>query len=171
MYTHKNLLPTKVASKTSIKPELRSIAFYGDRTIATDSFRLLEVSASGAKHEPKLLPADAFKATTISKKTIKFDLDEIERTTGTTPNPHANYPDVDIIMKEDQDVEYATVKVNGKLLGELLVQMGKISKYGEVEMKVPINHAHKPVHLYNHDGNPNQDERQTAHGLMMPMNL
>ena len=170
MYNHNNLLPTKVANKNSIKPELCSLALYGNRTVATDSFRLLEVSATGEAHAPKIIYTDRIKATSIPKKTLKFDLAELEAATETVANPHNQYPDVDIILKEDTSIEYATVKVNAQLLGELLLAMSKIGKFGEVEMKVPVNQAYKPIHIYAHDSNPNMEERQTAHGLMMPMN-
>lgn len=170
MYNHHNLLTNKIASKSSIKPELSCIAFYGNRTVATDSFRLLEVSATGKKHEPKLLPARDIKANTIPKALVKFDLDVIEGVTNQTANSDWQFPEIDGLMKEDPNVEYATVRVNGQLLGELLTQMSKMNKFKAVDIKIPIGENHKPIHLYSNDGNKNEEERQTAHGLFMGMN-
>lgn len=172
MYNHNNLLPAKIASKSSIKPEMQSVAFYGNRTIATDTFRLLEVSTPfsdpAEAHAPAIIDSKLFKATTIPKKTLNFDLAEIEKATKTVANPNINYPDVDQIMSEKPDVEYASIKINGELLGELLVAMSKINKFGVVELKVPINQAYTPVHIYARtEDNKN---KQTAHGLCMPVN-
>lgn len=169
MYNLNNLLPVKVVSKNAIKPELCSLALYGNRTVGTDSWRLLEVSATGTPHEPRIVHGSFIKPSKFDKKVIKFEQDHIEATTGIVANPHCSYPDVDTILKEDTSIEYATVKVNAELLGGLLLAMSKIGKFGEVEMKVPLNQAYKPIHLYAHDGNVVQSERQTAHGLMMPM--
>ena len=170
MYNHNNLLPAKVTNKNAIKLELQSVAFYGNRTIGTDSFRLLEVSATGTPHEPRIIPAQFIKTSKFDKKVLQFNQEYIESITNIIANPHNQYPDVDKIMSEDKTIEYATVKVNAELLGELLLAMSKIGKFAEVEMKVPINQTYKPIHLYTHDSNPNQSERQTAHGLMMPLN-
>lgn len=169
MYTKHNLLPAKVVATDRIKPELASVAFYGNRTIATDTFRLLEVSATGDAHEPRIIFGDYIKVSKFDGKTIKFDLSHIESVLGQKAEATDRYPDIDRIMAEDTTIEYATVKVNARMLGDLLVQMSKLGKFAEVEMKVPVNQTYKPIHIYAHDSNPNQSERQTAHGLMMPM--
>jgi hypothetical protein len=166
MYNHNNLLPAKIASKSGIRAEFASIAFCGNRTIATDTFRLLEVSAEGEATAPAIIDAALFKATTIPKKTLKFELSEIEKATNTVANPHINYPDVDQIMGEKAGIEYASIKINGELLGELLVAMSKINKFGIVELKVPLNQAYTPVHIYART----EDLKQNAHGLCMPVN-
>ena len=175
MYNHNNLLPIKVSNPKSFHPASQMIAFYGNRTIATDTFRLLEVSADGEAHAPAIIDSKLFKATTIPKKTLSFDLAEIEAATGAIANPHFNYPDVDQIMSEKPDVEYASIKINGELLGELLVAMSKINKFEVVELKVPINAAYTPVHIYARTEESTYQEgikvpNQTAHGLCMPVN-
>lgn len=170
MYNIKNLAPLKVLSKTSTNLALTGIAFYGNRTVGTDSFRLLEVSARGEPHEPQIIDKSFIRTSMFDKKIINFDLDHIQNVTNTKPNPHIQYPNIDLILKEDSDIEYATVRVDAKMFGELLVAMSTIGKYGEVEIKVPINQKQKPIHIYAHDSNPNHTERQTAHGLMMPTN-
>lgn len=166
MYTHKNMLPIKIASKNSIKHELRSVAFYGDRTIATDSFRLLEVSATGDKHEVQVIEANVLKKVKKELKNYtKFQLPEIEVAVGVGGNPDVSYPDVDKIMQEKPDVQYASVKINGDLLGELLMVMSKMNRFGMVELKIPIDAQYTPVHIYASDS-----DGQKAHGLCMPIN-
>lgn len=44
IYNQNNLNVAKVASKTGINPELRAVAFFKDKTVATDRFRLIEMS-------------------------------------------------------------------------------------------------------------------------------
>ena len=46
IYNEHNLNVARVASKNGIKPELSSVFFTKDRTVATDSYRLLEVEVS-----------------------------------------------------------------------------------------------------------------------------
>lgn len=170
MYNLKNLLPIKVTAKKTFNPNFESIAFYGDRTVATDTYRLLEVSATGESHDAKIIPANQIKTTKLDKKIIKFDLKHIEAIANTPANPHTEYPNVDLVLKEDESIEYATIKVNGEMFGELLLAMSKMNNFKEVKIKVPINQTYKPIHVYASDNNPNQSQRQTAHGLMMPMN-
>jgi hypothetical protein len=169
MYNHNNLLPIKVTSKNGTNPITKSIALYGNRTIATDSFRLLEVSAFGEAHEPKILHTELIKATSIPKKQLLFTEPQLEEATGQVANPHHNYPDVDKIMNEDPDIEYTTIKVNGRLLGELLVAMSKINQQEIVELKVPQNATYKAMHAYAETDITGQG-KQTAHGLCMPLN-
>ena len=174
MYNKYNLLPIKITAPNHIKPELASVAFYGNRTIATDSFRLLEVSAFGEAHEPTLMLRDILKTYKIDKGQIKFTEKDIEEKTG-VPTIEENtggfnkYPDIDAIISENPAEEYATIKVNGELFGELLSQMAKLNKFGMVEIKVPTKQKNSPLHVYASTHKSHQTENQIAHGLMMPM--
>lgn len=180
MYTKHNLLPIKITAPNQIKPELASVAFYGNRTIATDSFRLLEVSAFGEAHEPTLMLRDTLKTYKLKtykteKGQIKFTEKDIEEKTGHNLSeqataPFGMYPDVDKIMSESPDEEYATIKVNGALFGELLSQMAKMNKFSMVEIKIPTQKKYSPIHVYTNSHKPHEAENQTAHGLMMPIN-
>ena len=52
MYNKNNLAVAAIASKSSIKPELASVLFTKDATVATDSFKLVEISTpSGLDYE------------------------------------------------------------------------------------------------------------------------
>jgi len=150
MYTKHNLLPTKITSKLNLKPELASVAFYGNRTIATDSFRLLEVSAFGDAHEPVIIHKEQLKSFKPDKKQLQFSESDINA----TPITDRMYPDVDKIMKEDADEDYTTVTVNGALFGELLMQMAKMNRSGVVTIKVPNKKTYSPMHIYANSHKP-----------------
>ena len=167
MYTKLNLLPAKIASTSDIKPALTMVMFDGARTVATDSFRLLEVSTvDGEKTTPVFIDAQMVKKHKVPAKDIEVDINTIS-----LPNPHVEYPNIDMIMKEKSSVEYAEIKVNGQLLGELLQVMSKINKYGVVTLKVPINSHYEAIHLYADAKKTNYGTpTQTAHGLCMPIN-
>lgn len=167
MYNKHNLLPLKFVSKLSLKPELASVAFYPNRTIGTDSFRLLEVSS--------LNPEENSTRTGTTEPTIihKDELKQIKLKKGETttiPNlptiEDRTYPDVDIVMKEDLNQAYATIKVDGKLLGEMLVAMATMNPFGQVELRVPVNTPYKAIRLTATDNKT----KQVARGLVMPQN-
>lgn len=52
LYNSLNLEVVKIASKSEMKPELAGVLFKNDRTVATDGFRLLEITTpTGVKPE------------------------------------------------------------------------------------------------------------------------
>ena len=58
MYNKNNLRVAKVAKTGTIQPQLASVLFTGLHTVATDGFRLIEMSVpNGEAHEPVLLNA------------------------------------------------------------------------------------------------------------------
>ena len=174
MYNKHNIAGAKFASKKSIKPEMGSVAFYGNRTIATDSFRLLEVSAEGEAHEPKLLPAKEVARLVKLRKLGKLDevieLDRIEQIVGQEAKV-MNYPDVDQVLKSaEANPDYIEVNLNGRYLAELALAISKMSPYEAVKMRVPTSPG-RPILLYSYlvkqeKGKP----QQAARGLVMPMN-
>ena len=56
LYNQHNLNVAKIASKSEMKPALASVMFKKDRTVATDGFRLLEVTVP-ADVKPEEFPA------------------------------------------------------------------------------------------------------------------
>lgn len=153
-----------------MKEELCCVAFYGNRTIATDSFRLLEVEAKRdqegnlpAAHEPKLLHADVVKKLKL-KKADAVSLTDLEQQADVPANLHLPYPDVDaIIHRAEKEEEYTEVRINGRLLGELLIAMSKGNAYGQVTLRVPTT-PYKPVYAFTVHG------EQKMRGMCMPMN-
>lgn len=130
MYTKENVTIKNLASKNSIKEELGCIAFYGDRTIATDSFRLIEVEATGEKHDPVLYPAKLIQPSHLKGE---FEHDQM----GVTP-VDAHYPEVDQVINRafDGKPDMTTMTVDPKLLGETLIAMSKAgARY--IELSLP----------------------------------
>lgn len=175
MYTKLNLLPAKIAAKNSIKPAFQHVMFDGNRTVATDTFRLLEVSTlHDMNTEPTFLEASLVKKHKVPSKELHVNPADIG-----TPNPHVVFPNVDIIMKEKVGVEYTTVEMNAELLGGLLLAMGNMNKFKSVTIKVPTNSTYEATHIYAHtdeftwdtnaEGVREKKYNQTAHGLMMPL--
>lgn len=170
MYNKNNLAVGKVASKSSIKPELACIAFYGNRTVATDSFRVIEVSAEGKAHDAKMLPAKEVMQRVKLSKDESVELDRIETITGIVPNPHHQYPDIDqVFTSAERNEDYVEVNVNAKYLAELATIMSKVSDYEAVTLRVPTEKG-KPVLMLSYHGKKRDDEPQKARALLMPMN-
>jgi DNA polymerase III sliding clamp (beta) subunit (PCNA family) len=153
MYNKLNLDVAKFASKSTLKPELASVAFYGNKTVASDSFRLVEVGASGEASDAVLINAkDLSKTVKISSKE-KIDIEKI-LSRSDVPPVNGKFPDYESILKpasvREDDVK---VTINGKLLGEILVFMAQANKFGQVELSIPLKSG-LPVLLTG--GNNNQ---------------
>jgi len=165
-YNKRNLDIGKVASKNSIKPELASIAFWGDRTIATDSFRLIEMSAPGKRlKEPELIPAEVLKKNFKIGPNDELTLDEI-KTRGAVDSIEADYPEVDqvidrIFSRED-DVK---ITVNGQYLAELADQLRRLSKINKVTLSFSTK-KNEAITFTAED----MKTGQKARALLMPMN-
>jgi len=161
MYTKDHLLTAKIASKSLIKSELACIAYYGDKVIATDTFRMLEVPVEGgvALKEPDLRLASSAK--------MPAGFLKVEDPLGMKPVNAGKYPDMDLVKKIHNEGKIVTINVNGKLFGELLTQMAKLNRYGKVTLRVPMA-EYKAIMLEAPMGDINSDIK--AKGLMMPLN-
>lgn len=164
MYTKQHLLVAKIASKSFIKPELACIAYYGDKVIATDTFRMLEIPVEDgvALAEPDLRLASS------AKMPVGFL--KVDEPLGVKPRSAGKFPDTTFVTKKMSEGEFITLKVNGKLFGELLTQMSKLNKYGTVTMRVPIvelETANRAILLEAPMGDINKGLKAT--GLMMPI--
>ena len=169
MYNKLNLSVGKVAIKSSIRPELGSIAFYGDRTVSTDSFRLLEVSAPGEPlKEPVMLSAKHLKGNLKVSPDQDLDLDEIIKRSGAKPLV-ASFPEYEKILepayKRKDDIK---ININGKFLAEMLTIMAGTNKFSQVEISIPQSPGHAIVLTAK---TPTvKGSQQIVRGLVMPMN-
>lgn len=160
MYNKNNLAVGKVASTSKIKPELSCIAFYGDRTVATDSISLIEMSAEGIRSaEPILLDAEQALKTKL-KKDQKIALLDIENFL----QVHAGYPEVDRVLEEAEKNDSQSIWVNGKYLADVLLVLAKLHPKQQVELLIP-KMPNKPLLLKACTG----DKKQRARGLVMPV--
>ena len=138
MYTQRNLLLSGIASKSNFKPELSTIAFFGDRTVATDSFRLVEIKADGEPVEtPTLFKAKDTKQRVKLEKEIEFNTDYLKEEFGLKP-VEGFYPEIDKILKpafSNEDV--IELSIDAKLLLETLQVFTRANKDNGVTLKVP----------------------------------
>jgi len=143
------------------KEPVCNVAFYGDKVVATDSFRLVEMLASGEPHEPRLYDAKMVKAVRVPNKTVIGDKDfGLVEKEGSFPK----YQDfVDNWNKE----EYFEFAVNGDYLAEILSQLGKLAKYKRVFIKVPKKYADTPA---SKTGLPIILTAPDTKAYLMPMN-
>ena len=167
MYNKENLMAKAIASKNSIKPELGCVAFYGNRTIATDSFRAIEIEAFGEAHDPILYPA---KMLSVVKPTKYQKLTHSEF--GLVPF-EGNYPQIDKIVdpafKKKEEGGYRTVGVNAELFGELLTTMAKAgSKLVELSISLKDGEPILITTLKNKKFTANK--QQNIKAIQMPLN-
>lgn len=168
MYNKHNIALHKVASRSSIRPEFACVAFYGDRTVATDTFRLIEMSATGKKKEKPVL------YTARSLETVKLKKgDEVdEKTMAIKPADgiEHDYPDVDKILQPLDDRKYAEVKVNAAYLAEICTILKGLDPFQAVTLKVPTEATYYPIVIEARGPMPKEGEPQRARALLMPMN-
>jgi len=167
MYNKNNLDVAKIASKNSIKPELGSVAFYGNRTVATDSFRVIEIEANGEAHEPKILPAKQIKTFVKLGKNDTIELERIEQIIAQPASPHHSYPDVDAVFKMHMVEDYIEVNLNGRYLAEVLLALSKLDSFEGVTMRVP-REANKAIMVEAYG--KKQNLKQKGRALVMPFN-
>lgn len=190
LYNKHNLDVAKIAAKTGYRPELAGVLFTKDKTVATDSFRLLEVSVRSDVNvadfpqiqgvsamrgcDPFIVNAKVLREIKIPKAStpiienvaikhltaggVEFfttDLQGVD--VKSAPRIEGKFPDYEQIIPKGAPV--AEMIVNGKLLGELLEIMAKLSPREEVKIK--FYGSYKPLVL--EAGNDTQKSR----GLMM----
>lgn len=166
MYTKKHLEVGKVASKTSIKPELTSIAFFGDKVIATDSFRAIEYTVPNGERTEKPLMLNA----KLVRQRVKMDrfeeltADQIRAVARLEPT-EGTYPDVEKVMKDSEKNDCITVNINGRYLAEIATLLCGFNKFERVTLKIP-KEAYKPV-ILEAEG---KEGEMKGRGLIMPMN-
>lgn len=165
MYNKLNLSIGKIASKERVRPGLSSIAFYGDKTVATDSFRLIEVSAPGEKlAEPVLLNAKTLAKNLKVSAKDSYSLEQIVSRIEVIPTID-NYPDYLKVLEpafvREGDIK---IKVNAKFLSEVLALMADTNKFNMVELSIPVNDR-QAICLKT------ENKSQVVRAMVMPINV
>lgn len=165
-YNKNNFAVAKAASRSGIRAEMACVAFYGDRTVATDSFSLIEMSATGKKKEtPVLYYADDLKKVKMLKDTT-FNDDKM-------PIPQAPvhgdvYPKVDVALNGFESGEFTEIVVNAAFLENILSVMKRVdSKYGNVTLRVPQQH-NRPI-IITAQNKKDGEVTQKARAFLMPV--
>lgn len=163
MYNKHNLEVYKFASTSPIKPELGCVAFFGNKTVATDSFRLVEVSADGEAYDPILIQGEYVKRLKLGPKDlVGIDSFPDGRVT-------AEFPDYESIIAKEEGRDEVVVKVNGKLLGEVLLQLAKLNKFGTVNLSIGNDGGYRPIIIKTESNKDVTESKQKGRGLVMPI--
>lgn len=158
MYNQNNLKVLKHAGKeVGFSNKLSHVAFYGNRTVATDGFSLVEMSAEGEAHAPVFYPATLLKAVKIPKGTTlsnnDFGLTHIER---------PDYPNVDAVLDEacnrEDDI---VIKINATYLINALSTLKDLNRFGYVTLSIPSERGRAVVVK-------GEGEKQWGRALVMP---
>jgi len=134
-YNKNNFAVAKVASRSGIKAELACVAFYGDRTVATDSFSLIEMSATGKKREvPILYYADELKKIKMLKDTTFTD-DTIPMKESVDGD---RFPKVDVALDNFERGEFTEVVIHAEYLERIMSVLKRVDcTHGNVTLRVP----------------------------------
>lgn len=161
MYNTNNLNVAKVASKTTIKPVLNAVAFYKNKTVATDSFHLLEMSTveeiEGMSDDSIIIPLQNLKAiekaqplSIVTLKTLHTFEDE-------------TFPEYEHLMPKIE-TEMLSQSFNVDLLIEGLTVLKKMkNKFGRVT--IHTFGGYKPLMITAE----NEDTKQKARYIIMPL--
>ena len=167
MYNKNNIAIAKIASKSSIKLELACVAMYGNRTVATDGFKLVEMSATGEAHPLVLFNAEHLKSTVKLKKgeTITEKDVPLKEIGG------ENFPDVDIILRQFKQVDdpesYTSINLSAEYLEQVLSVVKNLNAFKQVTLSVPTG-PRRPILITAEC--KNKGIEQTARALVMPHN-
>lgn len=170
MYNTHNLAIAKITSRSDLKPALQCVAFYGNRTVATDSFRMIEVSAKGEPHGIQLCTAAVIPKLKKRETRAEIPMFSIAQT--------SEYPDVDQVFDaqfSDEGKEYVTVNINGHYLAEVAKILADVSPFGRIVLQVETSgHAKHAVRITSNDARVKpftENVTQEARALVMPMNV
>jgi len=144
LYNKLNLAVAKIASTNDSRPELASVLFTKDKTAATDSFRLIEITVDNSvrvEDYPKIEGKDVIKEITpflVSAKALK----EIKPVKSKTM-PILNY--VAITFADDKQVEFSATNletVERKMLRKVegtFPEYEKVIPTDEPKAKITLN--------------------------------
>ena len=165
MYNKNNLRVAKVAKEGSIQPALASVLFTGLHTVATDSFRLIEMSVpNGEAHEPVLLNAKQVgKIKATDKDMIVITKD------GTIKTPEGTYSpekyDADTYPKYEQifptETPVLEIHVDATYLESILAILKRVHKFEHVKMS--LYGVNKPIVIEA------KGDEQSARAMLMPI--
>lgn len=172
LYNNLNWECQKFASKSELKPEIATVLFSKNKTVATDAFRLLEVTTDSSVNvkdfprlpdgktammgfKPFMVPARAVAelakmrtgknsnlpilsyvaVSSVKKDSVEFIATDLEiGDTKVIRTIEGKFPDYEKLFNEAGN-PVAEIKINGKLMAELLETMAKFNRIGEVTIK------------------------------------
>lgn len=164
MYNKNNLAIHKLASDKT-NPRLNTVAFYGNKTVATNSHALIEVSSvlpCNSYELPVLYWVDDVKKLKADKKTIlwgeKMDI-------APAPLHGQEFPDLKKVYESTMADKYEEVTLNGEYLEKVASILKNINKYSRVTIKVP-KEKNKAVIV---EAKSDKVDGQSGRALIMPV--
>lgn len=178
------------ASPSGIRPALNCVLFNGVRAVATDSFRLVEVTkttTTGEAIADTLITRDSLKAIKITKADLVIDIDD-EAPSGeflatlpsqknrpypldvcanddmATPNGD-RFPLYEKIKEEAAAREYVEVDISGEYLAEIAAYLAKFQQgrqKGAIKLRVPLE-KNQPIIMEA------RSTTEKAYALLMPL--
>lgn len=177
--TKNQLLVSAFAENTDVRTELNSVYCDGQKTIATDSYRMMQVTKKGETEmsEPVMVAKKYIDKLKVTKKKQEIDIDAEKFTISHDDvsysfvplHPHQyTYPiqSVKNILEEAKEKNKISIRINGAMFAELISAMAKIS-----DNKI----THEIVlHISNTPSNPvmitAESNTEKAEALIMPIN-
>lgn len=157
----------KVASKSTVRVELACVHHTGKVAVATDAFRLVEMTASKAEASAPIL----VNAKSLLKAKIKTNADIDNR--GITADG-VQYPLVTSKNVKDypeykklfmaKAKGYVEVKVNGEYLAEIAEILSKLDTFKAITLRIDKDNKYAAI------GFSAEGKDHTARALLMPMN-
>lgn len=172
MYNKNNLAVAQFAAPSKIKPELAAVLFTGTHTVATDGFRIIEVSAPepDTTAAPQLLDARNIRDVKATQKdTIALNDDGTIVTPTATYSPRSvagAFPNYKMLLDEKTaKPPVLKLRVNARYLAELTTLMAKLNTYGSIDLT--LYGEREPILLETPD---HESTTQPARALLMPVN-
>lgn len=164
-------LVAKFASKSEIRQELACVRLDGKTALATDSFRMVEVTRiddeAPEADAPVLVNAKQLAQAKITKEPGLLDGNSL-MVGDTTICPllmvdAEKYPDVKRIWEQSESRDYVEVRLNGKYLADIATALSKFNDFEKVILRVPTDGSFKPV-AFRASG-----KGHSARAVLMPM--
>lgn len=157
-------------SQSGIKPVLTGVLFDGKTAVATDSFRLVEITNDSQEPTaPMLLSAKTLKAAKVKAQAdinregerIVASSDTGDTFILTEPDNYQDFPKYHSIFPTDEPI--ATISLNGRYLAEVALALSKLGDYAE-KITLEIHGPGKPIVFKA------SSKTQSARALLMPVN-
>lgn len=169
----------KFASPSSIREELNTVLFNGVKAVATDSFRLLEVTKFTTTNEAipdTLITRDSLRLIRTLKSDKTIDVDTVNGHLLATPSskkqgsysldthvPADGYPRYQTIKGDCEKRSYTEVVISGEYLAEIAEYLARFQKNGFIKLRVPLE-KNQAIILEA------RSKEEKAYAILMPVN-
>lgn len=152
-----NIEVAKFASDSEFRPAITGLLITGEKTVATDSFRLVEITRPvKGEHEPLIVNAkELLKKVKIPKGGDIVELHELS----SVSKIYEKFPDYEKVIPTGEPK--AEFSVNGLFLAEIAKLLGKVNGIAKINIKV--YGPGDPIVIEA------KNDEQSARALLMPL--